>query len=100
MPEPEPPGEGGGQVVAERSAQRAAQADQRVAAGWESGRAVVIPMSRLTNASTPMANRTTATSPTSATDGQSYWPASGRWLVVHPNHVRFASGASSGMAAW
>ena len=30
---------------------------------------------------------------TRTSDGQSYWPASGRWLVVQPNQVRFGDGA-------
>jgi hypothetical protein len=31
---------------------------------------------------------------------QSYSPASGIWMVIQPNQIRFASDASCGMAAW
>ena len=60
----------------------------------------VAPMSRRTNASTPMANSTTATIATGRSDAQSNSPASGTWFDVQPNQVRFASGASVGIAAW
>ena len=64
------------------------------------GIVLVWPMSRRTNASTPIARNTTVTAATSSNEAQSYEPASGRWLVVQPNQVRFANGASSGIAVW
>ena len=64
------------------------------------GIVLVWPMSRRTNASMPMARSTTVTAATSSSEAQSYAPASGRWLVVQPNQVRFANGASSGIAVW
>ena len=39
-----------------------------------------------------------ATIETNTSDGQSKTPASGMWLVVQPNQVRLANGASAGIA--
>lgn len=60
----------------------------------------VTPRSRRENATTPTANRITARIAPGTSDAQSYWPASGWWWAVQPHHVRFASGANAGTAAW
>jgi len=64
------------------------------------GIGLVAPMSRRTNASTPKTHSAIATIATGMREDQSNTPASGMWFVVQPNQLRFASGASEGIAAW
>ena len=66
------------------------------ASGWATWR-------RCRGGRTPRRRSRTARSrrPRPAASGaQSNWPASGTWFDVQPNQVRFASGASVGIAAW
>ena len=86
--DPDAPGDRRRQVLAERPAGRPAQADEgpRQARRRDGD---VAPRSRRANASTPMTRRTTATTATGSSDGQSNWPASGMWFAVQPNQVRF-----------
>ena len=58
-----------------------------------------MPMSRRVKAQMPMPSMITSNAARTATDSQSNWPASGRWLIVQPNQVSFESGASSGTGA-
>ena len=90
------PRDGRRQVVADGTGQRPATGRAARAAVDGVGTVLVAPMSRRTNASTPMTSRTTTTTASKATDGQSNCPASGRWFCVQPNQVRLANGASSG----
>ena len=68
--------------------------------GCGAGTALVAPRSRRMKASMPTARRTIVTTATSPSDAQSNRPASGTWLIVQPNQVRLANGASSGIASW
>ena len=83
--------------LADRPAGRAAQADERPRQARRRERR----SSRRCRAGRTPRRRWRAGRPRrrrpGASDAQSNWPASGRWFVVQPNQVRFASGASAGI---
>ena len=98
--EADAPGQRRRQVLAGRPPDRPAQAQRGRAAGSGVGTRSS-PRGRA--ARTPRRRWRTGRSPTTATrtsGAQSNWPASGRWSDVQPNQVRFANGASCGMAPW
>src|SRR4051812_9041215 len=63
------------------------------------GTVLVTPMSRVRKAHKPIASMTTTKTARNTIDGQSNWPASGRWLIVQPYQVSFAMGARPGTGA-